>query len=175
MIKAYQNIFPTIHDSVFIEESAQVIGDVTIDRDSSVWFQAVVRGDVHFIRIGARSNIQDGAVLHVTRNMYPLIIEDHVSIGHNAVVHGCTIRSNCLIGMGAIVLDNADVGENCIIGAGAVVKEGMKIPPNSLVAGVPGVIKRQVTAEEIRRLRERAEHYVEYKNAYRNSVSPKDH
>jgi carbonic anhydrase/acetyltransferase-like protein (isoleucine patch superfamily) len=166
MLKAYQGVSPEVHPTAFIEESAQVVGDVKIGRDSSVWYNAVVRGDVHYIRIGERTNIQDGVVLHGTFNKYPVILEDAVSIGHNAVVHGCTIHSNCLIGMGAIILDNAEIGENCIIGAGTVVKEGMIVPPNSLVLGVPGRVKRGLTDEELQGLRERAARYVGYKNAY---------
>jgi carbonic anhydrase/acetyltransferase-like protein (isoleucine patch superfamily) len=165
MLKPYKGISPEVHATGFIEESAQVVGDVKIGEDSSVWYNAVVRGDVNYIRIGKRSNIQDGATMHGTLNKYPVIIEDDVSVGHNAVVHGCTVHSNCLIGMGAIILDNAEIGENCIIGAGAVVKEGMKVPPNSLVLGVPGRIKRNLTGEEIQGLRERASRYVSYKNA----------
>jgi carbonic anhydrase/acetyltransferase-like protein (isoleucine patch superfamily) len=157
---------PQIHDTAFVEASAQVIGDVTLGKDSSVWFQAVVRGDVHAIRIGERTNIQDGAILHGTRSKYPVIVADAVSIAHGAIVHGCTIRANCLIGMGAIILDHAEIGENCIIGAGAVVKEGLIVPPNSLVLGVPGKFTRQLTAEEIRGLQERADRYVAYKNTY---------
>ncbi len=169
MLKEYKGIKPDIHPTVFIAEGAQVIGDVSIGPDSSVWFNAVLRGDVHSIRIGARSNVQDGAILHGTLNTYPVFIEDDVTIGHNAVVHGCTIHSNCLIGMGAIVLDDAEIGKNSIIGAGTVVKGGMLVPANSLVVGVPGRIRRNLTVEEIQGLRERAAHYVVYKNAYKNT------
>ena len=166
MLKAYKGISPEIHPTAFIEESARIIGDVKIGPDSSVWYNTVVRGDVHYIRIGERTNIQDGVVLHGTFNKYPVIIEDGVTIGHNAVVHGCTIRSNCLIGMGAVILDNAEIGRNCIIGAGTVIKEGLIVPPNSLVLGVPGRIKRGLTVEEVQDLQERAARYVEYKNVY---------
>lgn len=169
MLRTYQGQCPQIHETAFIEESAQIIGDVQIGRDSSVWFQAVVRGDVHSIRIGERSNIQDGAILHGTLNRYPVVIADHVTIGHRAIVHGATVRSNCLIGMGAIILDDATIGSNCIVGAGAVVAEGKTIPPNSLVLGVPGRIVRSVTPEEVQRITAQALRYVEYKNVYRHA------
>ncbi|MBD3306912.1 gamma carbonic anhydrase family protein [candidate division KSB3 bacterium] len=167
MLKAYQGKTPDIHPTAFVEASAQVIGDVAIGRDSSVWYNAVVRGDVHYICIGERTNIQDGVVVHGIFGKYPVIIEHDVSIGHNAVVHGCTVRSNCLIGMGAIILDNAEIGENCIIGAGALITTGTTVPPNSVVLGIPGKIHRQVTTEEVQQLTERASRYVDYKNASR--------
>ena len=166
MLKAYQGIFPEIHDTAFVEDSAQVIGDVKIGRESSVWFYAVIRGDVQPIRIGERTNIQDGVVVHGTSGKSPVIIGDDVTIGHCAIVHGAVINSNCLIGMGAIVLDDAEVGENCIVGAGTVVPERMRIPPNSLVLGVPGKIVRSVTAEEAHQLTDQAARYVKHKNAY---------
>lgn len=166
MVKAYNGVKPDIHPTAFIEDSAQVIGDVTIGRDSSVWFHAVLRGDVHAIRVGVQTNIQDGVVLHGTFRKYPVIVEDYVTIGHTAVVHGCTIHSCCLIGIGAIVLDHAEIGDHCLIGAGTVVTEGMIVPPKSLVLGVPGRVKRMLTREEVQELEERAMRYVEYKNSY---------
>jgi len=170
MLKHYSEWFPVIDETAFIEDSAQVIGNVRIGRDSSVWFQAVLRGDVNAIRVGERTNIQDGAVVHGTLHKYPVSIADDVTIGHGAVVHGCVIHSQCLIGMGAIILDNATIGEQCIIGAGAVVTENMSVPPNSVVLGVPGKIRRRVTKEEVQQLRERAVRYVEYKNTYLQDV-----
>jgi carbonic anhydrase/acetyltransferase-like protein (isoleucine patch superfamily) len=152
--------------SVFIAEGAWVIGDVTLGRDSSVWFNAVLRGDVHSIRIGERTNVQDGAVLHGTFGKYPVIVADDVTIGHRAVVHGCTVQSACLIGMGAVVLDQAEIGAHSIIGAGAVVLEGTRVPSGSLVAGVPARVKRSLTEEERQALIQRAARYVEYKNTY---------
>lgn len=166
MLKPYQGIIPTVHPTAFVEESAQVVGHVSIGRDSSVWHNAVLRGDVNTIRIGERSNIQDGVVVHGTFEKYSVDIGDGVSIGHNAVVHGSTIHTNCLIGIGAIILDNAEIGENCIIGAGTIITEGMVVAPGSLVLGVPGRTKRQLTGLEIQGLRERAARYVIYKNAY---------
>src|SRR3989304_7449039 len=117
MLKPYKGILPRIDESAFIEDSAQIIGDVEIGARSSIWFNAVVRGDVHYIRIGERTNVQDNSVLHVTKDTYPLIIGSDVTIGHNAVLHGCVVKDRCLIGMGAIILDNAEIGEDSIIGA----------------------------------------------------------
>jgi gamma-carbonic anhydrase len=149
--------------SVFIAEGAWVIGDVTLGRDSSVWFNAVLRGDVHSIRIGERTNVQDGAVLHGTFGKYSVIVADDVTIGHRAVVHGCTVQSACLIGMGAVVLDQAEIGAHSIVGAGAVVLEGTRVPSGSLVAGVPARVKRSLTEEERQALIQRAARYVEHK------------
>ncbi len=160
MIHPFKAIKPEIHDSAMVAESAQVIGDVVIGEESSIWFNAVVRGDVNYIRIGMRTNIQDGCVLHVARRTLPLIIGDEVTVGHNAVLHACTVGNRCLIGMGAIVMDGAEVGENSIVGAGALVISGTKIPPGSLVLGSPAQVKRPLTEEEARNIRESAAHYV---------------
>ena len=160
MIHPFKAIKPEIHDSALVAESAQVIGDVVIGEESSIWFNAVVRGDVNYIRIGMRTNIQDGCVLHVARRTLPLIIGDEVTVGHNAVLHACTVGNRCLIGMGAIVMDDAEVGENSIVGAGALVISGTKIPPGSLVLGSPAQVKRPLTEEESRNIRESAAHYV---------------
>lgn len=167
MIIPYKNIMPRIDGSVYVQESARVIGDVEIGQDSSIWFNSVVRGDVHYIRIGKRTNVQDNCTLHVTKDTYPLILEDDITVGHNVVLHGCTIRSRCLIGMGAIVLDNAEVGTDCIVGAGALVKEGAKVPPGSLVVGIPGRVVRALTEEEKARIRQSARNYMEYADSYR--------
>lgn len=166
MLKSYQGKIPQVHPTAFIEESAQIVGDVVIGQDASIWHNAVLRGDINVIRIGDRTNIQDGCVLHGTRAL-SVTIEHGVTVGHNAIVHGCIIHANCLIGMGAILLDHVEIGENCIVGAGTVVKEGTKVPSNSLIIGVPGEIKRRLTDKEVYRLRERADRYVEYKKTYR--------
>ncbi len=160
MIHSFKDKTPEIDSSALVIESAQVIGDVVIGEESSVWFNAVIRGDVNYIRIGKRSNIQDGCVLHVARNTYPLIIEDEVTVGHNVTLHACTIKSRCLIGMGAIVMDDAEVGEGSIVGAGALVTAHTKIPPGSLVLGSPAKVKRPLTEDEKRGIRESAAHYV---------------
>ena len=137
LIKEVRGKMPKFGKNVFLADNATIIGDVEIGDNSSVWFNAVVRGDVNFIRIGKNTNIQDGVIIHCTYQKYPTIIGDNVSIAHGAIIHGCTIKNNVLIGMGAIVLDDAVVEENTIIAAGTVVKEGMKLEPNSIYAGVP--------------------------------------
>lgn len=160
MIHPYKESRPVIDASALIVESAQVIGDVTIGEESSVWFNAVVRGDVNNIRIGKRTNIQDGCVLHVARKVRPLIIGDEVTVGHGVILHACTIGSRCLIGMGAIVMDGAQVGDDCIVGAGALVTPNTEIPPKSMVLGSPARVVRPLTEEEMRSVRESAANYV---------------
>jgi len=170
VIRRYKEISPKIDTSAFIEESAQIIGDVEIGRDSSVWFNAVVRGDVNFIRIGERTNIQDGCVLHVTKGTHPLTLGNDITVGHAVTLHGCTIRDRCLIGMGAIVLDGADVGEDSIIGAGALVKEGMKVEPGTLVVGVPARVARKLNDEEKARIKRSAVNYINYSADYKTGI-----
>jgi gamma-carbonic anhydrase len=160
MIHPFKEKKPQIDASALIMESAQVIGDVVIGEESSVWFNAVIRGDVNHIRIGNYTNIQDGCVLHVARRTLPLIVGDEVTVGHNVILHACTIGSQCLIGMGAIVMDGADIGEQSIVAAGSLVTPGTKIPPRSLVVGSPARVKRELTEEEIRGIRESAANYV---------------
>ncbi len=159
MLIAYQNTFPRIHPSAFIAEGAMIIGSVTIGEKSSVWFNCVLRGDLDRIEVGARTNIQDGAVVHMDRN-FPSMIGDDVTIGHGAIIHGCTIGDGAMISMGAIILTGAKIGERGIIGAGAVVREGQEIPPESLAVGIPARVKRDVTAEELERMRLGKDDYV---------------
>lgn len=166
MILPYKDVVPTIGEGVFIEDSAKVIGDVHLGDLSSIWFNAVVRGDVHYIRIGSKTNVQDNSVLHVTHDTHPLIIGSNVTIGHNVTLHGCTVEDNCLIGMGSIVLDGAVIGEGSLIGAGALVSQGMIIPPRSLVVGLPAKVKRQLSDEECSGLKESADNYVAYAKNY---------
>ena len=166
MIKAYRGVTPTIAADAFIEETAVIVGDVVIESESSVWFHSVVRGDVNFIRIGRRTNIQDLSLLHVTHNTYPLIIGDDVTVGHHVVLHGCTIHNRVLIGMGAVLMDGVVVGDDCLIGAGALVTEHTKIPPHSLVLGSPARIKRPLRDTEVIRLKESAQNYVHYARNY---------
>ncbi len=149
-----------IHETVFIAPGAVVQGNVTIGADSSIWYNAVVRGDRDCILIGKGSNIQDNAVVHLGSG-YPVEIGDHVTIGHGAIIHGCKIGDNTMIGMGAILMNGCRIGKNCIIGAGALVTQNVEIPDNSLVIGNPGKVKRQVTEEEIHRNLENAQLYVE--------------
>lgn len=168
MIKSYRGIHPQIHPSVFIEESAQIIGDVHIGEESSVWFNAVVRGDVHYIRIGARTNIQDGTVIHVNKGTHPTILEDEVTVGHNVTLHGCYVERGCLIGIGAIVLDDARIGARSLVAAGALVTPGTVVPPRSLVVGAPARIKRPLTDEEVRLYQVNWKNYIEYSKTYMN-------
>lgn len=147
LIKTVNGKAPQFGDNVYVAENATVVGDVVMGNDCSVWFNAVVRGDVHYIKIGNRVNIQDGAVLHCTYQQAPLNIGNNVSIGHNALVHGCTVHDNVLIGMGAIVMDNVVVGENSIIAAGAVILENSVIEPGSIWAGVPAKFVKKVNPE----------------------------
>jgi len=156
---------PRIAPSAYVTESADVIGDVEIGENSSIWFTAVLRGDIEPIRIGANSNIQDGSVVH-TMIGSPAVVGDWVTVGHRAVVHGCTIEDNCLIGMGAILLNDVRVGEGSIIAAGAVVAEKTVIPPRSLYLGVPARFKRELTESDQRFIRMHAVHYLEYKQVY---------
>jgi carbonic anhydrase/acetyltransferase-like protein (isoleucine patch superfamily) len=166
MIKGYKGIMPKLHEAVFVEESAQVIGDVEIGADSSIWFNSVVRGDVNYVKVGERTNVQDNCVLHVTRDTHPLIVGSDVTIGHSVTLHGCTVRDRCLIGMGAIILDGAEIGEDTIVGAGSVVTEGTKVPRRSLVLGVPGRVVRGLEDEEVERIALSAQNYIGYTKDY---------
>ena len=166
MIKAYKGVTPTIADTAFIEDTAVIVGDVVIEADSSVWFHSVVRGDVNYIRIGRRTNVQDLSLLHVTHDTYPLILGDDVTVGHHVVLHGCTIHNRVLIGMGAVLMDGVVVGDDCIIGAGALVTEHTKIPPGSLVIGSPARVKRPLREAELSWLKESARNYVRYARDY---------
>ena len=167
MIRAFKGISPVIAPGVYVDASAQVIGDVHIGDESSVWMNAVVRGDVNHIRIGRRTNIQDGAVVHVMRDpSHPTILGDDITIGHGAIVHGCTIEDVCLIGMGAILLNGAHVGQGTIVAAGTLLPEGCVIPPRSLVMGSPGRVRRAVTDEEYAFILQSAQNYVAYRLDY---------
>lgn len=167
MIHPYQGIRPRIHPSVFVAEGAHIIGDVEIGAESSVWFNTVIRGDVHYIRIGEKTNVQDNCVLHVTHETSPLVIGSGVTVGHGAILHAATIKDSCLIGMGAKVLDNATVGPYSLVAAGALVLEGFEVPEGVLVAGVPAKIKRTLTEEERQQIVQSAENYIKYVQSYR--------
>jgi len=168
MIKPYNGFFPRVHPSAFVADSAEVIGNVTVGEESSIWFQTVVRGDVNSICIGARTNIQDSCVLHVTRDTHPLILGDEVTAGHRVVLHGCTIKNSVLIGIGAVILDGAVVEENSIVGAGTLVPPGFRVPSGTVVMGVPAKIKRELKPEEIRHIEQSARNYVEYSKTYKS-------
>jgi carbonic anhydrase/acetyltransferase-like protein (isoleucine patch superfamily) len=167
MLRPYRGRVPLVHATAFVDASAQVIGDVAIGEDSSVWMNVVVRGDVNTIRIGARSNVQDGCVVHVMHGTHPTRIGDDVTIGHAAIVHGCTIGNRVLIGMGAILLNGVDVGDDSIVAAGTLVPERTRIPPRSLVMGSPAKVRRTLTDEEVASILDYAANYVRYKEDYR--------
>jgi carbonic anhydrase/acetyltransferase-like protein (isoleucine patch superfamily) len=157
---------PVVDPTAYVDGSAQVIGDVVIGAESSVWMNVVIRGDVHFIRIGQRSNVQDGTVVHVQHDTHPTQIGDDVTIGHGAIVHGCTIHDRVLVGMGAIILNGALVGEDCIVAAGTLVTEGMVVPPRSMVMGSPGKVRRALSDREVARILEFSGNYVRYRLDY---------
>jgi carbonic anhydrase/acetyltransferase-like protein (isoleucine patch superfamily) len=166
MIRTYRGLTPSIPKSCYVDASAQVVGDVQLGEHASVWMNAVVRGDVNSIRIGARSNVQDCAVLHGMRYLYPVIVGEMVTIGHNATVHGCVIEDAVLVGIGAVILNNARIGEGSIIAAGAVIPEHTIVPPRSLVAGVPGKVRRQLNDEDREMILKYARNYVDYVAIY---------
>jgi len=167
MIRPFKGKHPQVHPTAFVEQSAQVIGDVTIGAESSVWFNAVVRGDVFHIRIGDRTNVQDGTVIHVSNGTHATILEDEVTIGHNVTLHGCYVERGCLVGIGAIVMDACRVGEHSLVAAGALLSPGTIVPPRSLVMGVPARVKRQLTDKEVADLDVFWQNYVGYTRAYR--------
>ena len=172
MLRSYRSIHPTVHPSAFVDASAQVIGDVHVGAESSVWMNVVVRGDVHHIRIGARTNIQDLTMVHVMRETNPTAIGDNVTIGHGAVVHGCTIEDRCLIGMGAILLNGCVIGAGSIVAAGTLVPEGMVVAPGSMVMGVPGKVRRALTPEEDASITWYADNYVRYRLDFQSESAP---
>jgi carbonic anhydrase/acetyltransferase-like protein (isoleucine patch superfamily) len=167
MIAPFGGKTPAIDGSAYVTDSAVVIGDVVIGPEASLWFHTVVRGDVERVRIGARTNLQDNATVHVARGRWPTIIGTGVTVGHAAVLHGCTIGDHCLIGIGARVLDGAVIEEECLVGAGALVTPGTRIPARSLVLGSPARRVREVSGEELAHLRGLAQNYVEYAARYR--------
>lgn len=172
IVAPFEGQRPRFGARVFIAPTAVVVGDVELGDDSSLWFGVVVRGDIHHVHIGARCNLQDGVIVHVEQGLYPTILEDEVSVGHGAVLHGCTVRRGTLVGMGALVLNQADIGASSIVAAGAVVREGFSCPSRSLVVGVPAVVKRELTAAEVARAVATAMNYVEYKDRYLAGTGP---
>ncbi|MCK4649388.1 gamma carbonic anhydrase family protein [bacterium] len=157
---------PKIGKDVYIAESAQVIGKVSVGEHSSIWPHAVLRADIEPIKIGKCSSIQDGVLIHVNWGL-PAVVGNYVTVGHGAIIHGCKIANNCLIGMGAIILDGAEIKKNCLIGAGSLVPEGRKIPEGSLVLGVPGRVVRKLNSKEIKKLRESALEYFEFAKRFK--------
>jgi gamma-carbonic anhydrase len=166
MLRAYKGVLPRIAAGAYVDQSAQVIGDVEIGAESSVWMNCVVRGDVHSIRIGRRTNVQDGTIVHVMRETHPTTIGDSVTIGHAALIHGCTIQDRVLVGMGAILLNGVEIGSDSIVAAGALLPEGMKVPPRSLVMGSPGKVRRPLTDDEVKTITWYADNYVRYRLDY---------
>jgi carbonic anhydrase/acetyltransferase-like protein (isoleucine patch superfamily) len=171
MIRAYQGKLPRIPSSCYVDPSAQILGDVELGERSSVWMNAVLRGDVNSIRLGACSNVQDCAVLHGQRNLYPVIVGDWVTIGHNATVHGCVVEDAVVIGMGATVLNHARIGEGSIVAAGAVVTENTVVPPRTLWAGVPAKLRRKLDDKDRERILEYAQNYLDYVTIYLNEAA----
>jgi carbonic anhydrase/acetyltransferase-like protein (isoleucine patch superfamily) len=163
LILPFEGIVPTLAPGAWVAPGASVVGDVILGPDASVWYGCVLRGDVHHIRIGARSNIQDLSMLHVRSHQYGCIVGDDVTVGHNVVLHGCTIGDGCLIGMGAIILDGAVVEAGCLVAAGALIPPGMHVPSGSVVMGSPAKIKRAVSDEERQSFLDSAAHYVRLK------------
>jgi carbonic anhydrase/acetyltransferase-like protein (isoleucine patch superfamily) len=172
MLRSYQGRRPILAPSAYVDPSAQVLGDVTLGENSSIWMNAVVRGDVNTITIGAGSNVQDCAVIHGQRNLYPVMIGNGVTIGHNATVHGCTLEDDVLIGIGAIVLNGAVIGAGSIIAAGALVPERTSVPPRSLVTGVPGKILRNTTDADLELIRSYGRNYLDYTKLYLAESNP---
>lgn len=166
IILPFEGKLPIIDPTAFIAPGAVVIGDTVIGAESSIWFGTVIRGDVNIVRIGRRVNIQDGSICHVNHDDCPLIIGDDVSVGHQAVLHGCKLEQGCLIGIGARILDRAVIGSQSLIAAGSVVREGTVVPPGELWAGVPAIKKRDLTPAAKAELLATAEHYVQYRLHY---------
>jgi carbonic anhydrase/acetyltransferase-like protein (isoleucine patch superfamily) len=165
-IRGYRGIKPQIAATAYIDPSAQVIGDVVVGERSSIWPNTTVRGDVHYIRIGDESNVQDNCCLHVQRDEFPLILGNRVSIAHSVTLHGCVIEDEVLIGMGAIVMNGARIGTGSIVAAGALVTEGMQVPPGSVVMGMPGKVRRQATEQDSARIKKHADSYIMYRQIY---------
>ncbi len=165
-LRAFAGKFPTIDPSVYIADTATVVGDVHVGARSSIWFGAVLRGDVFHIRVGEETSIQDNTVLHVTHDRFATVVGNRVTVGHSVTLHGCTIGDLCIIGMGATVLDQVEVGERCIVGAGALLTPGTKVPPGHLIVGTPARVKRPLTDAELEWLSASAAHYVELGRIY---------
>ncbi len=170
MIRPFDDKHPKIHPTAFIADDAIVIGDVEIGEDASVWFGSILRGDVNYIRIGARTNIQDASVIHVSSKTHPTILEDEITVGHRVTLHGCYVETGCLIGIGSIILDGARIGKNSLVAAGSLLTPDTLIPPHSLVMGSPAKVKRALEDDELADLPSFWQRYVELKQQYRNST-----
>jgi carbonic anhydrase/acetyltransferase-like protein (isoleucine patch superfamily) len=166
MIRSYKGITPTVPASAYVDESAQLIGDVVLGEHASVWMNVVLRGDVHSIRLGANSNVQDCSVLHGMLHKWPVIVGDWVSVGHSVTLHGCVVEDECLIGMGAVILNGAKIGAGSIIAAGTLIPEGTVVEPHSLWMGMPGKFRRQITDDDHEMILQYAKNYLGYKEQY---------
>jgi carbonic anhydrase/acetyltransferase-like protein (isoleucine patch superfamily) len=171
MLRRFQEATPRIHSSAYVHPSAEIIGRVTLQKNSSIWPMVVLRGDIERITVGEMCNVQDNTVVHTTRGL-PVVLSKGVTIGHSAVIHGTRVGPYCLIGMGAILLDGSRIGPECLIGAGAVVTENARIPARSLVLGVPGKVVRRLRPDELALLHRRAKDYVRYARQHREESSP---
>ena len=168
MIRSFRGVEPQIHPTAFVAEGAHVIGDVHIGQQSSIWFNTVVRGDMFYIRIGDRTNVQDNSVIHTRTGAHPAILEDEVTVGHSVTLHGCYIESGCLIGIGSILLDDVHVGAQSLVAAGSLISPGTIIPPRSLVMGMPAKVKRPLTEEEVAGLAAYWQNYVAFTKLYKD-------
>lgn len=168
MYRSFKGTTPKVHESAFIAEDAIVIGDVEIEEDASIWFGSIIRGDVNYIRIGARTNIQDSTVIHVSSKTHSTILEHEITVGHRVTLHGCYVETGCLIGIGAILLDGVRVGANSLVAAGSLITPGTQIPPRSMVMGAPAKVKRPLTEEELADLPKFWQNYVELKEQYKS-------
>ncbi len=170
MIRPFRGVTPQVPDSAYVDVSAQVIGDVHLGEQSSIWCNAVLRGDMYYIRIGDRSNVQDNSVIHTRTGSHPTILEDEVTVGHSVTLHGCYIERGSLIGIGSIVLDDVRVGTQSLVAAGSLISPGTIIPPRSLVMGIPARVKRPLTEEEVAGLNEFWMNYVKYTRIYKEEA-----
>jgi len=170
MIRPFRGIHPQIHPTAYVDPSAQVIGDVHLGQDASIWCNCTVRGDIHFIRIGERTNLQDNSVIHVQNGTHPTILEEEVTVGHSVTLHGCYVERGSLIGIGSILLDDVRIGTNSLVAAGSLVSPGTVIPPRSLVMGFPARVKRPLTDDEVAGLALFWQNYVNYTLEYRNEM-----
>ena len=170
MIRPFRGVHPQIHPTAYVDPSAQVIGDVHLGEEASIWCNCTVRGDIHHIRVGDRSNVQDNSVIHVQNGTRPTILENEVTVGHSVTLHGCYVEGGCLIGIGSILLDDVRVGELSLVAAGSVVTPGTIIPAKSLVMGFPAKVKRPLTDEEVAGLEVFWKNYVQYTQEYRKEM-----
>jgi carbonic anhydrase/acetyltransferase-like protein (isoleucine patch superfamily) len=168
MIESFQNLSPKIHETAFVADDAIIIGDVEIGAESNVWFGSILRGDVNYIRIGERTNVQDGSIIHVSSKTHPTVLEDEITLGHRVTLHGCYVETGCLIGIGAIILDGARVGRNSLVAAGSLITPNTQSPPRVLVMGSPARVKRTLSDEEVTDLERFWRNYVSLSRIYKN-------